>query len=48
MLAAAGYIAQGTGRAVLAAAAAVSVSLICLAALLFTLVCAAPLHKLRA
>ena len=41
-------IARGTGQAVLAAMAAIIVSLICLTALAFTLVCAAPLHKLRA
>ena len=41
-------IARGIGQAVLAATAAVVISMICLAALAFTLVCAAPLHKLRA
>jgi hypothetical protein len=41
-------IARGIGQAVLAATAAVIVSLICLTALAFTLICAAPLQKLRA
>jgi hypothetical protein len=48
MFAFARYIAHGVGQAALGAAAAVSVSVICGAALVFTLVCAAPLHKLRA
>jgi hypothetical protein len=47
MLASARHIARGAGQAALAAAAAVSVSAICGAALVFTLVCAAPLHRLR-
>ena len=41
-------IARGIGQAVLAATAAIVISMICLTALAFTLVCAAPLHKLRA
>ena len=48
MFAAVRQIAQGIGQVALAAAAAVTVSLICAVALLFALVCAAPLHKLRA
>ena len=48
MFAVARSFARGMGQVALAAAAAMSVSLICLAALLFALVCAAPLHKLRA
>ena len=48
MFSGAKIIVRGIGQAVLAAAAAVCISMICLAALAFTLFCAAPLHKLRA
>jgi len=48
MISDARIIARGIGQAALAATAAIVVSMICLAALAFTLVYAAPLHKLRA